>query len=210
MELKKYKLLVLLILLSFSSSAQYAFYTVSRGDVELNSPSRLSVDIGIPVNIIGPWAIIPSEAAFTTVGLFITNNGIIYDENDHRYIHRALGLSVPLRFGAMINKIYYLGTGVNFNFNFHYKQTTADFGTRNNKSLVVSEYFSKQINLFYPSVEVSAGISLHGYGRFSIRLQTFPGSLLNQAFVASDGTMPYETLNITQNFRILFSYNSGL
>lgn len=210
MKLRKYNLLIVLILLSFTSSAQYAFYTVMRGDVELNSPARISVDIGIPVNIIGPWAMVPSEAAFTTVGLFLTNNGLIYDENEYRYIHRALGISVPVRLGAMIKKKFYLGTGMNFNFNFHYKQTTFDYGTRLNESLVVTEYFSKQINLFYPSIELSAGISLHGVGRFSIRLQTFPGSLLNQAYVDEAGLKPYETLNVTQNFRILLSYNSGL
>jgi len=210
MSFRKYTILLVFVLLSISSVAQYSFYKVTRDGVELNSPSRFGMDIGLPINLIGPWSIIPAKGAFSEVGIFISNNGIIYDELDHRYIHRALGLSIPLRAGKIVNDKYYIGAGVNFNFNFHYKQTNFDYGTKDNKSIVIKEFFSDQINVFYPSIELSAGIRLHGIGRFSLRLQTFAGSLLNQAFVDDAGLKPYETLVVPQNFKILLSYNSGL
>lgn len=208
--LKKKLIIVFLIFVSCSAFGQYAFYKVMRGDKELNSPGRFSVDYGIPVNLVGPWSIIPSKGAFTESGIFITNNGVIFDEKDKRHLHRVLGLSIPVRVGGIVKDNYYIGTGFNFNFNFHYKKKTFDYGTRENKSVVVSEFFSKQVKIFYPSIELSAGVSLHGIGRFSIRLQTFPESFFNLAYVDDAGLKPYEDLQVVESFRILLSYNPGL
>jgi len=209
------KKIILFIFLIFSlqSFSQIAFYKVSRGDVALNTSPRFSVDIGVPVNIVGPWAIVKSPDAYIESGLFVTNNGMKFDEGAFRHSHRALGLSLPIRVGKIIASKYYLGTGMNMNFNFHHKYKTYDYGTKNNKQVVVSEFFSKQINVFYPSVETYGGISVHGIGRLGLRAQIFPMSLLNPAYSTTENGIelrPYEGLATTQNFRILISYNPGL
>ena len=212
--MKKILILTLLISLFINSFSQIAVYKVTDGDA-LQTIPRVSIDIGIPINIIGPWSIIKAGMVYTESGLFFTNNGLIYDTDDLRYIHRTIGLSVPIRVGGIIKENYFLGVGFNFNFPFHYRLKTFDVGTRQNKEIAVSEFFSKRVTNFYPSAEVSAGISLHGIGRFSIRLQMFPANFFNTAYTETvEGyeleSKPYEGIVIERNFRILLSYSPGL
>ena len=211
--MKKTILFIILIAISISAFSQIAFYTVKQSDLKLQTTPRFSIDIGLPLNIVGPWSFIKTEGAFVESGLFVTNNGLIYDEDSYRYIHRILGLSVPIRGGKIVKEIFYLGTGFNFNFPFHYRQKTFDVGTRQNKQVMVSEFFSKHVVNFYPSAELSAGIQLHGVGRFSIRVQIFATSFLNQAYSETIGeyeVKPYENIAISNNFRVLLSYSPGL
>lgn len=211
--MKRIFIISLFLLLVFNVHAQIAAYKIMRGEKELITRPRFGLDLGIPINLIGPWAIIPNTGAFTETGLFVTNNGFIFDEGKNRYHHRVIGVSVPLRAGKIIKEKFYLGTGVNFNFNLHYKQRTYDYGTKNNEQVIVNDYFSEQVNVFYPSIDFSAGISLHGIGRISLRAKLYTGSLFNQAYTETvDGleVKPYEDLTVTQSFKIMISYNSGL
>ncbi len=210
--MKKCLIIFIFVLFATQTFSQLTFYTINRGDTELHSIPRLSYDIGIPVNIIGPWSIIKSQVVFMESGFFITNNGIIYDEDQYRHLHRVIGVNFPLRVGVIVKKKFYFGTGINYNFNLHYKYKTFDAGGRKNKYVVASEFFSDRVNFFYPSAEISAGISLHGLGRFTLRFQTFPISLLNPIYtetVRGYEVKPFEDISALP-FRFILSYSSGL
>jgi len=106
-----------------------------------------------------------------------------------------------------------LGAGHNFNFPFHYKSTTFTARSRENKQIVTKEFMSDKTAKFYPSLELSAGISFHGVGRFSLRVQTFYMSFFNPAYSENiNGTdiLPYQTTVFNQNLRIIISYNPAL
>lgn len=210
---KNITILILIMLFATQAFSQIAFYTMFRGETKLNTIPRLSIDVGLPVNIAGPWAVIKSNASFFESGLFITRNGLTYDDDKTRYVHNVTGISFPLRGGVIVKDIYYIGTGYNLNFNLYYKQKTFTAGGRQNKFVVASGFFDPRVSIFYPSLELSAGVSLHGLGRFSIRAQYFPTSLLNKTFtelVSGMEVRPYEDLVIMPNIKILLSYNPAL
>ena len=203
----------LFIMLSYSVYSQVSIAKITRGETELLTIPRLTVDIGIPINIVGPYAILKDEATYLETGLFVTNNGFIFEENDLRNVHRTVGISVPIRVGKIVKQKYYLGTGHNFNFPIHYKLKTFDAGTRDNKQIAIAEYFSDRVSFIYPSLEFSAGVSLHGIGRFSLRLQMFYLGFFNPAFsetINGAEIKPYEDLLIENQMKIIFSYNPGL
>ena len=211
--MKKTVSIITFVLFSIQIFSQISLYKVSRADEKLHALPRFSVDIGVPVNIIGPWAIFKSTAAYLESGLFVTNNGFKYDQGDKRYVHRVIGLSVPVRAGKIIQNKYYLGSGFNINLNMQYKQKTYDFGTRNNKEIVEKKFFSKHDNLLNPSIELYGGISIHALGRFGLRAQMFPMSFLSPTYKETINgleTTPYADLIVAPNFKIMFSYNPGL
>lgn len=204
---------IFILFVSTQTYSQIAFYSIYREDTKLNTLPRFSLDVGIPLNIAGPWSVIKSQGTFLETGFFITNNGLTYDDDRLRYVHNVTGVNVPIRGGVIVNDIYYIGTGFNFNFNVYYKQKTFSAGGRQNKHIITSQFFSKKVNMFYPSMELSAGISLYGLGRFSIRVQYFPISLLNQTWtevVSGSQVNPFEDLVTMPNMKIVLSYNPGL
>ncbi len=204
---------IFILFVSTQTYSQVAFYTMYRDGSKLNTIPRFSLDIGVPINIAGPWSVIKSQGTFSETGLFITNNGLTYDDDKLRYVHDVVGLNVPLRVGIIVKDLYYIGTGFNFNFNVYYKQKTFSAGGRQNKHIITSQLFSKRVNMFYPSMELSAGIRLYGLGRFSLRVQYFPISMLNQTWtevVSGSQVNPFEDLVTMPSMKIVLSYNPGL
>lgn len=193
--------------------AQLQISSINQGETLLDTKPRFGVDIGIPFNIIGPYSPIVDDLIYTETGLFVTNKGLSYIEGNDNFIHRTLGLNVPIRIGMILNKTIYLGVGNNFNFPFHYKLKRYDANTRENKSIVVSEFFSKRVSWFYPSLEFSAGISIHKIGRFSVRFQINYLSFFNPEFteiVQGYEVKPYENIVVNRHWGLTFGYNPGL
>ena len=108
------------IFLSMITFAQVQFSSVKQGDTELISKARFGIDVGIPYNIVGPYGPIYTQKKlfWAETGLFITNNGVAYEEDQLINYHRTLGLNIPLRLGIIMNDKIYLGIGHNFNFPF--------------------------------------------------------------------------------------------
>ena len=208
MKMKKF-IFLLLIFCTFSAYSQIQIVKVTRGEDAIRSLPRISIDLGIPVNIMGPYSIIQNTAAYIESGLFMSNNGYIFEEDGLRYVHRTFGVNVPVRGGKIIKEKYYLGAGHNFNFPIHYKLRSYDAGTRKNKQVVHSEFLSKRVSKFYPSMELSAGVMLHGIGRFSGRFQMYYMSFLNPAYT-DNGASPYADLLFERQLRFVISYNPGL
>lgn len=211
--MRKQILILILIIVPFSVFAQLSLSKITEGEKTYTKVPRFSMDYGIPINISGPYAVLTSEAVNLETGIFISNNGFAYDDTDLRHIHRVVGINIPIRVNAIMKNKIYIGAGHNFNFPFHYKHTTFTARSREDKSIVTKEYFSDRVSKFYPYMEISAGISFHGFGRFSIRLQTFYMNFFNAAYTQSVNNidiMPYQNLIFEQNIRIIIAYNPAL
>ena len=190
------------------SQVQVATITINDTISARNVP-RFAIDFGIPFNVIGPYAPIVNESAFLETGFFITNKGFIYEFENSRFVHRTFGVSIPLRAGVIVNQNIYLGAGHIFNFPFHYKEKKFSAGGFKDKEIRVSEFFSSRVLPFYPALEVSAGMSFHRVGRFSLRLQTFYLDFFNVAF-EENGVTPYSSILVENKLNFLISYNPGL
>ncbi len=203
--------IVLILLSRLVTFGQIQVASVTVNDtVSLRGIPRLAFDIGIPVNIMGPYAVIRDEKTYMESGLFVTNKGFIYEQDGARFVHRLFGINIPIRGGVIIDDKYYVGAGHNFNIPFHYKAKRFDAGGFKNKEILTSEFFSKRTARFYPSIEISAGVSIHGVGRFSVRLQTFYLDFFNPAF-EEDGVLPFEALVVENKLNlVVISYNPGL
>jgi len=198
------------LLLPRISSSQVQVAKVMDGDVELNTIPALTYNWGIPINIMGPYAFMKSQDMFMESGLFVNTNKYIFDRGDTRYSHRTIGISIPLRTGAIIKDRFYVGAGHNFNFPFHYRQNTYDAGGFDNRQQTVSQFFSPQIMKFYPSIELSVGLSTHTIGRFNLRVQMHYLDFFNVGY-QKDGIKPYENIVFENRFKfIIISYNPGL
>ncbi len=210
---KTFVLVFILLIIKLNTYSQISFVTIASGELPLTSKPRLSIDIGIPFTIVGPYAPIVNNSIFIESGLFVTNNGFIYEKGDYKYIHRTLGLSIPIRIGKIMKEKYYLGVGHQFNFPFHYKLKRFDAGTRKNKEIITKEFFSKRVSKYQPCLEVSFGIMYHKYGRFSIRAKLFYTDFFNVDYSETVNDLevkPYESIAISQHFGITFSYSPGL
>ncbi len=198
------------LLMPLIGASQIQIAKLLDGDVELNSVPALAIDFGLPINITGPYAFIRSKDMYMESGLFFTTDKYIFDRDTTRFSHRSVGINIPLRVGAIIKEKIYVGAGHNFNFPIHYRQNNYDAGGFDNKRKAVSEFFSDHIMRFYPSMELSAGISIHTIGRFSVRLQMHYLDFFNLAY-EENGVKPYETLVFENRFKfIIISYNPGL
>ncbi|HAN77014.1 MAG TPA: hypothetical protein DCQ31_04175 [Bacteroidales bacterium] len=201
---------LLFFVLSLPGFSQIQVGKVLLDEAELKSVPTLTFDFGLPINITGPYAFMKSEEMFIESGLYLTTDRYVFDLNGNRFSHRSIGFNIPLRVGKIIKNKYYIGGGNNFNFPIHYRQFKYDAFSFNNKQKVVSEFFSDQIVKFYPSLELNAGFSTHGIGRFSIRVQMHFLDFFNLGYT-ENGVLPYEKITWTNRYKlIILSYNPGL
>jgi hypothetical protein len=128
-------------------------------------------------------------------GLGLRNIGMTNNLNDTiRVKHRAYGLSVPLalKIGNMGKKSYF-AFGAEAEYMFHFKQKVFVGEGRGDKQNKTSEWFSKRVNGFNPSVFVEMNFGRGSYIRVKYYLMDFLNANARQGINVSGQDLSFTT-----------------
>jgi hypothetical protein len=218
-HMQKILLLFLLLISFFISSAQtdsikskqwyfsrstdaaiVSFSTVTRNGIELAAVPRFTFFINGGTNFNYN---ISKHIGFYT-GWNITNNGIVYNENDSiRYKRRTILIGTPFAIKAgNLTKGNFFYCGVQGNYALHYKEKKFLNLSRIEKK---GEWFGKQTPNFVPSL-FAGFYTAKGVG---MRACYFPQNFFNNSY-EKNGVKPFEGMEARNIFFVTVSYNFSI
>ncbi len=184
--------LMLLFSISHSASAQFEIAEMTWDTSSLKSVVRFSLDYGIEDLALTS----KDKPVYIASGLLISNRGFIFKDDQHKYKHRALGVTIPLNVATTVNKLTLFVTH-QFTYNFNYKYKKFVDKERSNK--IKKTYGGERLNNFYPSI--GGGFS---YGGVGIKILYHYRDFFDHGFALDNGVKPYENWNISNHLMISF------
>ncbi len=183
---------LLLLFCTQSASAQFEIATMEWDTSSLSNVVRFSLDYGVEDLAITS----KDKPVYLATGLLLSNRGFIFKDDQHKYKHRALGVTIPINVATTVNKFTVFVTH-QFTYNFNYKYKKFVDKERSNK--IKNTYGGERLNNFYPSV--GGGFSFGGAG---IKILYHYRDFFDHTFELDNGVRPYENWNISNHIMISF------